>query len=205
MTTKKMKKTAENRAKKQKKTMKFVMLVAACVLGLAIAGFLIFTYSDLLYSPDSGDSAAKKEKLKVELYFSDSNERFLTPEVRFIPKAKSQPGQVTELVNALIEGPKTGLVRTIPEKARLINARVDGSGTAVVNFDSAFIEQHPGGSASEVATIYSLTNSITRNMPEVKRVKILVDGKEMETLKGHIDARFPFVPNMEIVTKSSAG
>lgn len=204
MVTKKKKKTAEKSAKKKRKATKLIMLAVAALLGVAIAAFLILTYSDMVKSPD-GEALAKKEKIKTTLYFSDANERFLAAETRYIPKGKNQSGQVAEIVNALVEGPKAGLVRTVPDKSRLINARVDASGVAVINFDSAFLEHHPGGSASEVATIYSLTNSITRNMPEIKKVKILVDGKEMETLKGHIDARYPFAPNMDLVSKESAG
>ncbi len=202
MSTKKEKRTAEKSARKKKKTTRSVALAGAALLGVAIAAFLIFTYSGQLSSPQR---EAAREKIKASLYFSDSNERFLAAETRFIPKGKNQSAQVAEIVNALIEGPHEGLVRTVPEKSKLINARVDANGIAVVNFDSSFIENHPGGSSSEIATIYSLTNSITRNMPEIKRVKIVIDGKEMETLKGHIDARYPFAPNMDLVSRESAG
>lgn len=203
MATKKAKKTAEKSARKKKKTTKLVSLVAAGLIGVAIAAFLIYTYSGQLSTPGGGSGA--KERLKASLYFSDSNERFLAAETRFISRANNQSAQVAEIVNALIEGSHAGLVRTIPEKSRLINTRVDSNGVAVINFDSAFVENHPGGSASEIATIYSLTNSITRNIPAIKKVKILVDGKEQETLKGHIDARYPFAPNMDLVSKESAG
>lgn len=205
MVTKKKKKSAEQKAKKTKKTFKIALFAGSVLLGVAIAAFLIFTYSDQLTSPDSGGGAAKREKVKSELYFSDANERFLAAEIRFIPRGQSPAEQVTEVVNALLEGPKTGLVRTIPEKAKLINVRVDANGTATINFDTIFIEQHPGGSSSEIATVYSLANSIARNVPGVKRVKILVEGKEMDTLKGHVDARRPFSPNMDLVAKGSAG
>lgn len=203
MVTKKKKKTAEKSAKRKKKTTRLISLIVAGLLGVAIAAFLIYTYSGQLTSPEGG--VAKRERLKASLYFSDSNERFLAAEVRFIPQGKDQSAQVTEIVNALIDGPHAGLVRTMPEKSRLINTRVDNNGIAIVNFDSAFIENHPGGSSSEIATIYSLTNSITRNIPAIKKVKILVNGKEMETLKGHIDARYPFAPDMDLVSKESAG
>jgi len=201
MITKKKKKTAEKSAKKKRKTTRLISVVGAGLIGVAIAAFLIYTYSGQLSSPP-GES---KEKIKATLFFSDSNERFLAAETRYIPKGKNQTGQVAEVVNALIDGPHAGLIRTVPEKSRLINTRVDSSGVAIINFDSAFIENHPGGTSSEIATIYSLTNSIIRNVPEIKKVKILVDGKEMETLKGHIDARYPFAPDMDLVSKESAG
>lgn len=203
MVTKKKKKIAEKSAKKKKKTTKLITFVVAGLLGVAIAAFLIYTYSGQISAPGGGSGG--KERFKASLYFSDANERFLAAEARFIPKGDNQSAQITEIVNALIEGPHAGLVRTIPEKSRLINARVDSNGVATVNFDSAFLENHPGGSSSEIATIYSLTNSITRNIPEIKKVKILVDGKELETLKGHIDARYPFAPNMDLVSRESAG
>ncbi len=96
-------------------------------------------------------------------------------------------------------------MRTIPENAILLNARVDSSGTAFINFDQGLLKYHPGGSASEMATVYSLTNTLAMNIPAIKRVKILVDGKELETLKGHLDARFPFTPNPELITQTQAG
>ncbi len=56
-----------------------------------------------------------------------------------------------------------------------------------------------------MATIYSLTNSLITNLPEIKRVKILVDGAEILSIKGHIDTRRPFVFNKEFVAPQAKG
>ncbi len=50
----------------------------------------------------------------------------------------------------------------------------------------SLVANHPGGSAAEMATVYSLTNTLTANLPAIKKVKILIGGKERESLKGHI-------------------
>jgi hypothetical protein len=40
---------------------------------------------------------------------------------------------------------------------------------------------------------------LTENLPAVTSVQILVDGKEVETLAGHIDLRRPIAKNSEFV------
>jgi len=73
------------------------------------------------------------------------------------------------------------------------------NGIAYIDFGKNLIDLHPGGSASEMMTIYSLTNTITTNVPSVKKVKLLVDGKDLETIKGHIDTINPFELNRELI------
>jgi hypothetical protein len=40
-------------------------------------------------------------------------------------------------------------------------------------------------------TVYTVVNALTTNIPAVSAVQILVDGKEVDTLAGHIDLRHP--------------
>jgi hypothetical protein len=51
-------------------------------------------------------------------------------------------------------------------------------------------------------TIYSLTNTVTINVPSVKKVTILIDGNGVETVKGHIDTSRPFEVNREIIVEN---
>jgi hypothetical protein len=60
-------------------------------------------------------------------------------------------------------------------------------GLAVIDVNSAFVEGQVSGVMAEELTIASLVQTLATNMPELTRVKILVDGKEQETLAGHAD------------------
>jgi hypothetical protein len=60
-------------------------------------------------------------------------------------------------------------------------------GIAVIDLNSAFAEGHRSGVLVEELTVASLIHTISANTPGVLRVKILVDGKERETLAGHAD------------------
>ena len=204
MTSKKSKRVAGVKARKRKRGFRFFLLSLFAVAAIASLALLFFTLSDFIGSPDSGKSGGEKKKARhtVELYFSDSNERFLVPEKRNIPKPAKTGLQAEEIIRALIDGPKADLTRTLPEGAKLLAVKID-QGTASVDFDSSLISLHPGGSASEIATIYSLTNSLTANIPEIKRVRILIQGKSQETLKGHMDLSRAFTFNKEIVQATS--
>ena len=64
-----------------------------------------------------------------------------------------------------------------------------GSDTAVVDTNAAFADAHPSGVLAEELTIASMVNTLNANDPQITRVKILVDGKERDTLAGHADLR----------------
>jgi hypothetical protein len=62
---------------------------------------------------------------------------------------------------------------------------IDETGTAFVDFSNPISANHPGGVLNEQATVYSIVNSLTYNLKEIRQVQILVGGAEKETLAGH--------------------
>lgn len=201
MGSKKQARSVDVKNKKKRKGVRILILslIVFCVLGFLI--FFFLTLFDSVYPPVAGKGAKERsrEKQQVTLYFSDTNERFLFPEKRYIPKDKTQEGQAREIIKALVDGSKTGLVNTFPLKTDIISVKIDSDQTARINFGQNLVANHPGSSASEMATVYSLTNTLIANIPEIKKVKILIEGKERGTLKGHIDVQNPFVFNKEFI------
>jgi hypothetical protein len=64
-----------------------------------------------------------------------------------------------------------------------------GSDTAVVDANAGFADSHPSGVLAEELTIASIVATLNASDPQINRVKILVDGKERDTLAGHADLR----------------
>jgi len=60
-------------------------------------------------------------------------------------------------------------------------------GSAVVNLNGAFAESHRSGIEVEQLTVFSLVLTLKAQLPQLNRVRFLVDGKNRETLAGHID------------------
>ncbi|MBZ5680410.1 MAG: GerMN domain-containing protein [Acidobacteriia bacterium] len=74
-------------------------------------------------------------------------------------------------------------------------------GVAVVDLNAAFADGHRSGVLVEELTVTSLIHTISANIPGVLRVKILVDGKERDTLAGHADlSEFYDVTNVNQLT-----
>ncbi len=201
MASKRQRRTSEVKAKKKRKTLKLFLFIALVVV---CGGFLAFFFKSLTDSVLPLSSDEKRERWGVRLFFSDTNERFLVPEKRFIARPKTLNGQAEGLVRALMEGSRINLVRTLPEGVQLQSVTVDKNGTAHVSFNRKLIDDHPGGTASEMATLYSLANTLALNLQEVKRVKLLIDGREFTTIKGHVDTREPILPDRDLIKKGSA-
>jgi len=201
MATKKQRRTDEVKHKKTKKSRRVLLLSVIVVVAVVFLAIFFITLFDYIYPPAAGKhtAAKKRDKQEVTLFFSDANERFLVPEKRFIPKEKEPEAQAREMIQALIAGSKTGLVNTFPEKAELQGVKKEGEDILSVNFKESLVANHPGGSAAEMATVYSLTNTLTTNLPAIKRIRILIGGKERESLKGHIGLRNPFMMNRELI------
>ena len=72
-----------------------------------------------------------------------------------------------------------------PEGARLLSATVQ-NGTLQLNFSPELTQNFAGGSDDEAALINAIT-STAGSFPNIERVQILVDGKPIESLGGHID------------------
>ena len=199
MTTKRQRRSENIKEKKTKKSTRILYL--SLILGGIFVLLVLFfvTLFNLIFPPVDMDALKKKEKQIAKIYFSDPQERFLMPEKRYVIKENDAAAQTKEIVKALIEGSKAGLVNTFPAGVVLIDVKVGDDGIAFVNFSKNLIKKYQGGSTAEMATIYSLTNSITQNIPSIKKVKILVEGKELSSIKGHISTRKAFSPDLELI------
>ena len=149
---------------------------------------------------NSRNSETKHSKTPVvHLYFSDKENSFLKAETRELLHSDNPAEFGKNIVEALIEGPMTGLMRTIPSNTICKAFYMTRDGTVYVDLSDTIRDAHPGGVKSELFTIYSMVNSLILNIPEIDAVKILISGKEAMTLNGHIDVRFPFKANMLLV------
>ena len=77
---------------------------------------------------------------------------------------------------------------------------VTAGGDAYVDVSREIITGHPGGSLNEALTVYTLVNALTTNF-HVTSVQVLVDGKPIDTLAGHLDLRQPLTAGTRWIQK----
>ena len=135
------------------------------------------------------DNERTEQSLNVKIYYPDDSGMKLVEVEREIVVDDSID-KYTAAVETLKEEPDAENLTTIfPKKAAVRKVTVR-DGLATVDFDGSILKGFVGGSTGEEFLIGSIVNTLT-NFPEVKRVKFLVDGKEIETLSGHMDLSTP--------------
>jgi spore germination protein GerM len=139
-----------------------------------------------------------RNPLPVYLYYTDSRYRFLKGEARMLPPEDNPTSYCRMLVEALTNGPTGDLIKTVPDNTRVLAVYVTEDKTAWIDL-SREVAAGPGGIRSEIMTLYAIVNTVALNMAEVDQVKLMIEGKEPETLSGHIDIRFPFKANMLLI------
>jgi spore germination protein GerM len=135
----------------------------------------------------------------AHLYFADKDSLFLIAERRVLHHPEGPTNLGRKIVEALINGPSGEYTRTIPQDTILRAVYITEDGICYVDLSAEIKEYHPGGVQSELLTLYSLVNSLILNIPEIKAVKILIDGHESMTLAGHIDVQEPIKANMLLI------
>jgi hypothetical protein len=129
----------------------------------------------------------------VRLAFASRGAGRMIEERREIVVMEDPASRAKKILEELAEGPTTDEADgTVPAGTQVRNVFFDGTGGAFADFSREFVDNHPGGSAGELYTIRSIVRTLALNFPDVERVTILVEGEEIESIAGHIDASLPF-------------
>jgi hypothetical protein len=141
-------------------------------------------------------AAESGRKIKARLFYvSDDGTRLMTVE-QDVPYAEQTVDQAREIITAQIAPVIEPLVSAIPPATTLRAVFVTDRGEAFVDLSAEVASGHPGGSMNELLTIYTIVHAVTFNLPAVSTVQLLVDGKEVDTLAGHVDLRLPLAKNL---------
>lgn len=128
----------------------------------------------------------------VEIYFPSAVSDGLVAEIREIFDTGAPGDRVKQIINDLVSGPNSSkALRSLPSHVRLRQVYVLDNGVAYLDFSAELRQGLGGGSESELLTVYSIVNSVVLNVPEVTRVGILLNGRQLDTLDGHVDIRRP--------------
>ena len=143
--------------------------------------------------------AAPGRKIKARLYYVSNDGTKLAAVDREVAYADGAAAQAQEIVGAQLAAAPAPLVSAIPAGTMLRALYVNNKGEAYVDLSREASAAHTGGTQDELLTIYSIVDALTANLPAITSVQLLVDGKEVDTLAGHIDLRRPLGQNLELV------
>lgn len=178
-------------------------------LGAAIlTGLALFALSRLVEPPPAPEPPQAIEPVPtgqraVSLYFASADGSALAAEGREINDCIAEQDCMVDALRELIKGPQGELFAVLPATTQIRGVAVDQA-LASVDFSRDLVASHPGGTQSELLTVYAVVNTLAVNFPHIRQVRFLVDGQVAETLKGHVDLRQPLGPDYSLVQEGEA-
>jgi len=204
------KKKWKSRKNKKKRSSPFwyIILGVALFFGVVYGGELVFRLVSSrgietpipspLRTPVAMETMTPSgEEQEVVLYFANPDFTALVGEKRKVPKGENW---LEAVLQELLRGPRdSSLFNPIPPATRL-NAVFQDQEVVYVDLSEEMMRNQSGGTSQELLSVYAIVDTLTA-LPGVKRVKILVNGKEESTLCGHIDVSKPLERDEKLIAQ----
>ena len=180
-------------------------IIFISLVGLIVVFAIIFIPLYILKSkhePNPTNSVALTTKItsrtnapkfqKIRLYFLNPETSELVAEERDFELSRDYIESIKQVINKLIDGSATGMLNPIPKGTKLREVFFEPKrGYLYVDFSEALSKAHIGGVTGELLTIQSIIKTLQANFHEIKEVQVLIDGKDVNTIAGHIDISRP--------------
>ena len=141
------------------------------------------------------------EARSVTLFFLDDNDDFLHRETRQVAVGPTADDEAEQTLTELIKGSEKGLLSPLPPQTKVRQVFIGKDGVATVDLSRDVADKFAYGSTMELAAVYAVVNTLAFNFKAVKKVVILVEGAEKETLGGHVDLTRAFLPDYSLVAR----
>ena len=194
---------------KKKGISKQALILGGLILVLLVLVILFFTGgggekfrrsvdTDVPKTPEAGGQPATRA---VTLFFLADADDLLHKETREIAAGPTEADEAERALAELIRGSEEGLVSPLPPQTKVRQVFIAKDGLATVDLSRDIAEDFSYGSTSELATVYAVVNTLVYNFKLVKKVLLLVEGAERETLGGHVDLSRAFFPDYSLVAR----
>jgi sporulation and spore germination protein len=125
---------------------------------------------------------------QVTLYVAYDDAGVLRPKSVRIPLPVGRQERAAEILRALLPIYEDKFSpHPLAPGSEIRDVYLVDPGLAVIDLNAAFADNHRSGVLVEELTIVSLVQTLSANIPGITRVKILVEGRDRDTLAGHAD------------------
>ena len=182
----------------------FGVLAVAFIVFALLIGFMLFRkYENRRVQTTTPPVVQQAGKLTVTLFFAANDGTGLIREGRELDPCDPTDACLESVLEELVNGPVGELSHTLPPTGMFHSVRLEGD-IARVDLAQEMIDGIPEGSNSELMAVISIVDSFAFNFPQVKKVIFSVDGKPMQTFKGHIDTQSPILPDFSLEGKGES-
>ena len=185
-------------------TLRGAILAVAGLLLAALFGWVVLSQVTRLFSPPAvatpqapaaqapATAAPPRARIRVPVSVVAGDGTHLVTLPQDLVQEASPLDQARSALDALLTlTPRAPLTSPIPQGTTLLGLYATDAGEVYVDLGGDIARLHPGGTLRELLTIYSLVHTVLDATPSATSVRILIDGREADTLAGHVDLRRP--------------
>lgn len=165
----------------------FVLLFIGGIAG----GFFYFSKKSV--SPHAEEAASQtdaqnQDSSSVRVYYP-SDGRIVTEERR-IKRQTSVLAIAEAVVEEFLKG-ASKVKSDVPKDARLLGVYLGNDGVLYVDISDEFRRNFQGDALAEHLLLKGLYESIISNVGGINDMKVIIEGKEIETIGGHLFSLYP--------------
>ena len=179
-------------------TVVFLLLGAGCASNKMVEDSPSSGKPKTEQSTTASDKTEKKALESVRVYYPNAEGTKLIAATKKVKDQKAD--KYTAAVQAMLTEPtEKDEFSVMPKGTKLRSVKFD-KGQVSVDFSREFVKNFTGGSTGEIMLVGSIVDTLTE-YTEVKTVQILVEGKSIDTLAGHMDLSEPLKRMPDLLTK----
>ncbi len=173
----------------------WVILVVIFFLAGASGGYFLFrklAVRETLPSSSSLQESAPsgaEDFISLRLYYPVGSRLDMVE--KKVPRRTKQTAMAGAVVEEFFKGPGNGKASQIPLNVKLLGLYRDSSQILYVDLSDELRRNFQGDALTEYLLLKGIYESLISNIQDVQDIKILIEGKEAETLGGHFYLKYP--------------
>lgn len=163
----------------------FIIAISLFIITIGVS--YIYFRPKVAFTPPAGHIGSTKPDItKKKDTLEDLPHRLYSEEAQK-PQGNSGIRETSAIV--IIEDAIRDYIR--PYGVRLLDLYMDREGIVYIDLSNEIIKNFRGDAIEEYNLISGLYNTIKKAVPTISSIKLLIEGKEIESIGGHIDISKP--------------
>ena len=169
-------------------------------LFLLLALSLLAAGCSFFAKPQPPTVAPEPPLATITVYRPKQGDDWLYPEKYSLTEQTDAARPENAITILLSEKPKEkSNVNIFPQGVKLLSLEIR-DGQAQADFSKEILKAERGGSLHEMLLVSSIVNTLTE-FSEITSVQLLVEGKKIDTIGGHMDVLDPLKRNEDLIKK----
>lgn len=133
-------------------------------------------------------AAESEDFFTLRIYYPAGND--LTMIEKKLPRRIRQLSVAEAVIEEFFKGPENDDLLNIPQNVKLLGLYKDAQQILYIDLSDEIRRNFQGDAHSEYLLLKALHESLVSNLQEFRDYKILVEGKELESLGGHLYLKY---------------